>query len=1174
MNVALNVLLVVVVALLGIVTNYATGEGETPFLLQLLQRVAVPAVGVLLLVLIVLTVAAARLDGSPPPARIWDPDRTPYPGLEAFAEDEAAVFFGRDDQVNDLVRELHEEARSRFVVVAGASGSGKSSLVQAGLIPRLKGRRWLVPPVFTPGGDPLASLARALGESGDPRRFHGDAVDLTSMIYDFRHRLGRRTSRVLLAVDQFEELLTLSGPEQREMFLGALNEALRADSRLWVVATARIEFLRDFLDGDRAALFSRPVAIGALTRADLATVVEAPGVLAGLRFAPGLVTRIVEDTGTSDALPLLAYLLQELYFAAGAGKVATFEDYARLGGVEGALARQADRVVSSLRAEEGIEPILAVLFRFVTTEGTEATRRRVPLAGLSENERAIVDAFVDARLLVTGVSGGQAIAQVAHEALFRQWAPLRQEVEARAEQLRQRAELERWAADWEQAGEKNDYLLTGERLQLALQWLESLESAGHATESIRTFVEASKRRDLVFLRRVSEGIGGYVLNNVERYPELAVLLSLAALSECPPTPSAARALMTALAHSHLSQVFHEHEDAVRNLAWSPDGRFIATASRDGTCRIWDVESGSCTTVLSGHDGMVEMVAWSPDSTRVATASRDRTVRVWEAGSGRSLAELRGAADVVRAVAWSPDGTRIAAGSRDLVVRLWDAASHEPVLELHGHMDNILGIAFSPDGRSLATGSHDRTVRIWDIAQGSAVVLEGHRDFVEGVSWSPDGTRVASAGGDGTARIWDVVSGRQAQLIRCHENRVWNVAWSPDGKYLATCGGDYTARVWDPSNVEEVLALRGHTSDVWGVVWAPDGSRLATGSADMATHVWEVSPAGAEQVLFIGHEGPIRDVMLGQGGSVVVSCGDDATVRIWQAATGEQTELLHGAEDALLSLASISDEGGEGVVACSADKTLRRWTRTDARSGWNVEARRFDEIPEAVARYPDPSVPLLAIGGHDRSIRIGDFSSDSMSAFTAHLDWVTGLSWSPSGRSLASTSDDRTARIWDTNISGAREGTVLIGHQNWVDDVSWSPDERKVVTGSADGTARVWNAETGEQLAVLDGHGGRVSSVAWSPDGTLIATASYDRTVRVWNARTHAEIGVVGVHRDRLTRVVWTPDSSRLVTGSFDGTIRVWQADMDLEELKDRARNRVFRALSEQERLAHLLPAGQ
>lgn len=291
----LQLVLVVVAALLGIVTNYATSVENGPFLLRILQQIAAPAIGVLILILIAGTIVTYRLENPPLPKRVWDSSRAPYPGLDAFKEDEAAVFFGRDRQITDLVRRLHNSSivsDDRFVALVGASGSGKSSLVQAGVIPRLRERRWLVLPVMMPGGNPMAALAAALADAEGTveapailRRLRRSPDDLAHQVQRLRTTTGRRFSRLLLVVDQFEELLTSTGEHERDLFLSSVRIALERDRRLWLVATLRIEFLRDFLETTQAGLFENPMAIGAIGHPELAQAVEEPGRLAGMRFA-------------------------------------------------------------------------------------------------------------------------------------------------------------------------------------------------------------------------------------------------------------------------------------------------------------------------------------------------------------------------------------------------------------------------------------------------------------------------------------------------------------------------------------------------------------------------------------------------------------------------------------------------------------------------------------------------------------------------------------------------------------------------------------------------------------------------------------------------------------------------------------------------------------------------
>lgn len=1175
LQVALQIMLALVACLLGIATNYATSTEEVPWVLEAIQRVSVPAIGLLIVALVVGQVIVYRLENPAPPRIEWPRERVPYPGLDAFDEDEAPIYFGREAQAAELTRRLHTTATrpaERFLLLVGASGSGKSSLVRAGVMPRLRERRWTVVPAFAPGPNPLGSLAGALSAAADGqesasvvlRRLRQGPDALRVELSRLR---GGRFRRILLVVDQFEEVVTLAGERERAQFLEALRTCVAQDPAIRVLATLRVDLLGRLLGTGHAELLQHPVAIGTLGSAQLAEVVERPGALVGLSFEPGIVDTIVNETGTDDALPLLAYLLQELYYAAGPGGTVTEELYRRLGGVSGALSRQADSTVTGLGAGVGIDFVLRILLKFVTVEGQEVARRHVPLSELDERDRHVVDAFIEARLLRTDAAGGgsangEPYAQVTHEALFRQWAPLRQEVEARAEQLRERAELERWAADWERAGRSDDYLLTGERLAAARRWLEALEESGQASAPARALVESSQRRDLTFLSRVSDSIGRQVLQSAESEPERSLLLSLAALGECTPTPSARRGLMAALAASHLRTRLDGHTDTVRHIAWSPDGRMLATASRDGTARVYDARSGRALLVLPCDGVMVESVAWSPDSARLATAGRDRVVRIWDAASGEPVRLLTGTGYIGRQVAWSPDGRHVAASSKDRIVRVWEADTGRLVHELHGHGDDVWGVAWSPDGNRLASASHDQTAIVWDLTTGAvATTFTGHSDFIEGIAWSPDGRHIATGSGDHTARVWDAGTGDLRLLLRGHTDYVWNLAWSPDGRMLASASSDRTVRIVSAEDAKVLAVLRGHTDTVWGVTWSPCGTMLATSSTDGNGMVWDLRPRGAEAVLADGHGGPVNQAAWSGDGARFATASDDGTVRMWDAVTGAPAGPVTELEDRVWAVAWAPQ--GERLAFSTNDGLFRV---ADGRGGTVFERR--GEVVEGCAWSPDGG--RVATGGHDGAVRVLSASDGTeLLKLTEHQDWVGRVAWSPSGRLLASCSDDRTCRLWD--LGEGRQFTVLRGHDNYVEDAAWSPDETRIATASSDWTAAVWDIATGRRIEVLKGHEGRLRAVAWSPDGRHIATGADDRTVRVWSATTLEEIAVVGVHQDKVTSVAWSPDGTLLLTGSADGTARVWRAEPDYDRLEATARGRVFRALTQEERRQHLLP---
>ncbi|MCE7082840.1 AAA family ATPase [Streptomyces sp. ST2-7A] len=1187
LELVLQALLVLIAGMLGIVTNYATGTDEPPPALDLLQRAAVPGIGVLIILMVVLHIAAHRLGRPAPPPRVWDRDRIPYPGLDAFTEAESAVFFGREGQVDELVRRLHGqggEAADRCVTLVGASGSGKSSLVGAGVLPRLRQRRWMILHIPAPGAAPLSALAAPLAEAlgEDPgrvqRRLRRDTDALGEELRRFRG--DRRFRRVLLVVDQLEETITLASERERSLFLDALRVAMEGDPRLWALSTLRIEFLGPMLETSHAPLFRTPVTVGSLSRRQLVQAVEAPGALVGMGFAPGIVDTIVDEVGTGDALPLLAYLLQELYYAVGPGGVVTENDYRRLGGVAGALSRQADQTLAELRTMHGLTAVSRVLLKCVTVEGQDVTRRRVALAELSAEERRIVDAFVEARLLIVdtapvGEEGSEergAVVHVAHEALFRQWPPLRQEVEASAERLRNRAELERWADDWRRSGRSDDYLLSGDRLTLAQQWLLALEETGQDSPHTRALVEESRRRDLAFLRRVSESVGRHVLTRADRYPELSVLLSLAALSECTPTPAAERALMTSLSFSHLREQVAFHHDAVRQVVWSSDGGRLATASRDGSVAVLEARSGRVLSTYQGDGAMVESVAWSPDGRKLVVASRDRALRVIDIEAGTRHV-LSGLTDFGRGVAWSPDGDWIAATSRDRMVRVWKATSGKLESGFVGHTDDVWGVAWSPNGHRLATASHDRTVIVRDAVSGMVVsTLRGHTGFVEGVAWSPDGTEIATASGDRTVRVWEADSGRQRLLVRGHSDYVWNVAWSPDGSMLASCSSDRTVRIFDAKDAEPISVLSGHEDTVWSVAWSPDGACLATGSADTTVRIWDLRPQGAETTLMDHGRSAVNRAVWSPDGLMMATAGADGVLGIRDSFGGE-IGSSHQFADEITALAwgppGRSGSRNESLlVLATGDGAVRA-----LRSSRLVPVLEvgFDEAIEAVACAPDGK--RIAVAGHDAVIRVCDSHTSAVIAqFNGHQDWVGALDWSPGGNALASGSDDRTCRIWDLDTGEQR--TVLRGHEGYVDGVAWSPDESLVATASADRTLALWDANTGVRRKKLVGHEARVRCVAWSPDGEFLASGADDGTVRVWSPADRDTARVIGVHRGAVMSVDWSPDGSAVLTASRDGTARVWATAPDFRRLQARARARVARTLTEEERRHHMLPLSE
>ncbi|KAF5336335.1 hypothetical protein D9611_006656 [Ephemerocybe angulata] len=543
-----------------------------------------------------------------------------------------------------------------------------------------------------------------------------------------------------------------------------------------------------------------------------------------------------------------------------------------------------------------------------------------------------------------------------------------------------------------------------------------------------------------------------------------------------------------------------HPHRVRSVAYSPNGRCIASASTDGAIRIWDAQTGMpASEPLQGHTDTVWAVAYSPDSTYIASGSADKTIRLWDAQTGLPVLQpSTGHTGTVCAVAYSPDGKYIVSGSADDTLRVWDAQTGRAVFgPITGHTDIVRSVAYSPDGNHIVSGSYDRTVRIWDAHTGQAAVgpMRGHTDKVRSVAFSPDGRFVVSCSDDKTVQIWDARTGEAAsERFDGHTAAVVSVVYSPDGKCIATGALDNTIRFWDARMDRPASDLApGHSAAIWAVAYSPDGKFLASGSGDGTVRVWDAQTGDLSfPPIRMDNNMPAISIAYSPDGEYFVSGSEDGTVRLWHARTGKP------ASDAMSGHRCVAfSPDGSTIASASGDKTVRLW---DARTG---EPR--DE-------------PL-----------------------TGHTNMVNAVAWSPDGKHLVSGANDNTVRVWD--LTGAqRVFEPMTGHTDTVWSVAYSPDGRHIASGSGDKTIRIWDAGTRQPVGKpITGHTEAVRSVVYSPNGSCIASGSTDRTIRLWDAQTGVPLfsPIIG-HGAPVISVASSPTDGRIASGSMDITLRIWK----------------------------------
>jgi WD40 repeat protein len=1112
----------------------------------------------------------------------------PYKGLAPFEDSEldALLFFGRDAEQEVITANL---LASRLTVLYGPSGCGKSSVLRAGVAHRLRrqaetniedGRppehavvvfdRW--------SDDPAEGIAEAVADAvaplAGPLAGENGAASLSDRIEAWVEHLG---GELYLVLDQAEEYFLYRPQEGQDEFARALPELVgRPDLPVNVVVSLREDALGR-LDVFRAGiptLFGNTLRLALLDDAAAREAVVGPlARYAGLAGADGpdaiepeLIDAVLADTrageieltgGTAGArtpgsgdgvetafLQLVLLRIWETEREQGS-RTLRLQTFRELGGAERIVQDHLGAALAGFTPEQR-DAAAEAFNHLVTPSGTKVAHGLSDLATYS----GVAPTFL-----------APVLSALAEQRILRPLPPVDGSTDPRYEIFHDvlAGPIRGWRSEHETerrlAGERRESRRRHRRL-LGVTIASLVGLAIAIGLAILALAQRSEAKEQAQVSRSRE-LAASALGEVGVDPELGVLVALEA-AYVAPTPQAESALRDSLIASRARTVLTGHQEAVTKAIFSPDGAHVATASPDGTARLYDLAGGA--PVVFGHDAAVTSVDFSPNGDRIVTAAMDGSIRVWstsgeivdtyihEGGAHGASFDARGE----RVLSWGADGT----------ARLWSSPTERVVFR---HGAPVLTAALSPAEDRVVTGGEDGTAQVFEASSGAFLELLPHERPVTGATFSPDGSLMATTSRDRIARIWSTVSWELVRGLDEHRNTVTSATFTPDGRLLVTTSRDGGSRVFDiATGLRTVLVV--HANEVWGAALSADGSSTASVSLDGGAVVWETL-TGRILAALVGHSDAVNSAAFGPDASTVVTASDDGTARVWDASIGpalDPVALLGSSTraafspDGQLILATATkarprllrldtgeavawfDHDGatsaalsrDGALAATADEDedeVRVWNLPDARLVTALE------LPApAVAVEFDPTSSSLLVAGGDGVARILALDTGAELLGVEDGTGIADATFSPDGSQVATAGEDGTARIWDASTGQLLH--ELTGHEDALTSVAFSPDGRTLATASADTDARVWNAETGEELRLLRGHFGPVFEASFSPDGHWIVTAG-PVIAGLWEAETGHLLFYLRGNAAVLTGAMFDPTGRWIITTNRAGGIR-------------------------------------
>ncbi|MEC4985439.1 MAG: hypothetical protein SAJ37_15725 [Oscillatoria sp. PMC 1068.18] len=1099
---------------------------------------------------------------------------------------------GRKKDLNHLIERL-SRSEHKLTVLHGASGVGKSSLLAAGLIPALSqeiiAAREVLPILHKLGNcwekelDRTLNAARAKGQTEVQETNLSKDFSLRTIIEKL-HLMSQSNLFTVLIFDQFEEFfLTCTEETERHQFYQFLRDCLNLPF-VKVILSLREDYLHYLLQLENFGKFetidndilSRNIRyqLGDLSTEQAKAAIKALANQSQILLAPELIEVFVQDLARERGR-VRPIELQVMGAQLQAEKITTLEGYQKLGSdpkteliTRSLLAVIADcgkpqedvawQVLFALTDEQGTRPL--------QTKAQLLAHLQTAVSGKKENQSAQID------LILTILLGSGLLFQLCEEPENRYQLvhdylvqPIREQYNRRlkanleAKLNRVKSELVRirkqrlkavfmgstmallamitanlaWRAEVQKRlarelslnAELNRLATSAETLFVSHKEFDALLESLRAAKRMQLETENAQKqmnwRKFFFKKKTP--------STIKTDTKLKVITTLE------------KSLYGVQERNRLEG----HADLVLDVAYSPDGKYLATASRDRTLKLWQ-PNGSLVASFTGHKNTVTGVAFAPNGKILASSSWDGTVRIWRL-DGKEIVRISADPGYVLSIAFSPDGkSLVSAGSQDQV-NIWNLQG-KLIKKIAGNQSNINQVRFSPDGKFIATAGDDGTVKIWQSSSGKLLrVLRGHKGKVKDLVFSPQGDFLATAGEDRSVRIWrrnSVFGSYQIEkILQGHQDSVLAVCFSPDGYLLASGSDDRTVKLW---NLEGKLikTLPGHSDGVTGISFSPRKQIIATSSNDKTVKLWSRFPRRRQ--IFRGHTDGIRDVDFSPNGKIVASASSDRTIKLWRR-NGSLIKTLQGHQGQVDSVSFSPD--GERIATASEDKTVKIWQKNGSlvTTLTGHKDRVLDVSWSRDGRF-------LATASRDRTVKIWSRNGSLQETLLSHQDRVNSVAFSLDNQILATASDDKTVKLWRrsrTGYFGSNTPKTLFGHNSWVLDVSFAflpetnlanlPVNQLLASAGYNNSVKLWNLQ-GQELKTLQGHTDSVAQMSFNPTGEVLATTTWDNEAQLWRLDDTLLQTLQG-HSARVTSVSWSRDGQALVTGSNDKTAILWNLDL-------------------------------